>query len=626
MCDDGGHVHAAGAGVSRRGLLQGMVALAALAACSPDAGSRRAAAPPSPLPSRPPNPAGLSAYVLGMHLHASTSEGVGSVRSHLAQAAANGFDVAWFTEHDWRRRRMLFRPAYHFLANDVAMGGRWTLGKLANTGSLTSASGGLLVTSPVSPSDRGKGALRLRATSTGTAQGTVRYRVNAEGASRANFRARIAGRTMSVDVLPTKSGANSWAEVLVKLSHHPGAGTRPSSVFSLLYRLRTDIATRMVTAQGTTGIIDVPVAPNAWRTVIFDLTRDAAAVWPTVPAEDNALGEIEFHAASRRKAAGEVFFSYLRFDEIAGYDLLGVEYDLLAAYADDVPGVLGLVGTEISLGPHLNQYGGVQDPYDYGRLTGLSQDLGEIRPDVVDFVHRRNGLASINHPFKPGDTGQLATARDVAVDLLSIGAGGADILEVGYANRYGGDLAEHLAVWDTLSRNALFLTANGVSDDHTGQGWAAQANRFYTATWAGAKQERPLLDALAAGRSYVGFLGGFTGTVDMDLDGTVRMGQVSANSPARRTLHARVSTVPSGGAVQLVRGVVDRAGQGSPTPNTTVRTIDHTRPVELSTGEDCFHRLQVVNSAGAVVAFGQPIWTFRGASPTPVPAGRRPAG
>jgi hypothetical protein len=474
MCDDHEHEHAAAPGLPRRRVLQGMVALAALAGV----GAGRSMAAAAPLPPRGLSADDLTSYALAMHLHASASEGVGSIRSQLAQAALNGFDVAWFNDHDWRRDRLLFRPAYHFLQNDVALGGRWTLGKLANVGRLTSASGGLLVTNPVSPNDPGKGSLRLRATSSGTAQGTVRYRVNAEGSSRANFRARISGRTVSVDVLPTRGGANAWAEVLVKLSHHPAVGGRPAGQYSLLYRLRTDITTRTTARQGNSGVIDVPVALNQWRSVVFDLEADAAAIWDDVPAADNSLNEIEFHAASRRRSAGEVFFSFLRFDEKTGYDALGVEAGLLARYAGEVTTVLGLQGSEISLGPHLNSYGPDQTPFDYGNPSSLAEDLGEIRPSVVQHIHELGGVASINHPFKPGDVGQLPTVAAVARDLLSIGAGGADMIEIGYASKHGADLSEHLDVWDTLSRNGLFLTANGVSDDHSGQGWATQRNRF----------------------------------------------------------------------------------------------------------------------------------------------------
>jgi hypothetical protein len=620
MCDD--HGHTTGLSLSRRRLLQGMVVLAAFAGLG---GSR----PPvvrAPLAPRAPSVDGLRAFVLGMHLHASASEGVGSMRSQLSEAAGNGFDVAWFTEHDWRRRRLLFRPAYRFRDSDIVYGGAWRLTKMAAVGRVADAGGGL-ITRPVSPADPGGGALRLQVRSKDDEIATVRRRIDATGLSRVNFRARIAGRTLTLDVLPRTTGADAWGEVLLGLSHHPATGGRPAGVYALLYRLRTDISARAVSADGLTATVDVPVTPDEWTTVTLDPTADAAAAWPDVEAADNSLSAIEFHVSSRRMAPAEMLFSYLRFDELTGYDGLGVEHSLLNRYgadAEDTSALLGLIGTEISLGPHLNQYGGAQQPFDYGDASDLTNGYSEIRPAVVEWIHRQGGLASINHPFKPGDVGQLGSPEAVAANILQIRGGGADMLEVGYADKQGGDLAGHLAVWDTLSRNALFLTANGVSDDHTGQDWATQTNRFYTAAWAARKTEAALLAALRAGRGYVGFLGGFAGTVDMDLDGEVRMGQIAATSPSRRTLNVRVTAPPLGGAVELVRGVVDPRGAADPRPNTTVRTLDaDVTSVQVDTGDDCFHRLQVVDSAGAVVAFGQPIWTFRGAPPTTVPAARR---
>lgn len=629
MCDDHHHEdHGSFGAVSRRRVLQGMVALAALAGFR---GVGTAAA--APLPPRSPSTDGLNAYVLGMHLHASASEGLGSVRAQLAQAALNGFDVAWFTEHDWRRRRLLFRPAYHFLANDVVYGGRWNVARMGNVGPLASAAH-TLVTSPVSPNDpaSSKGSLRLRATSSGSAVGTVRMRIAAEGGSRTNYRGRIAGRTIAVDVLPTNTGPDAWGEVLFRLSRHLGNGTRPAGPVALVYRLRSNITSRAYSSQGLTGFVDVPMPRGEWGTLSVDLTSDVAQIWPDLDPRDNSLTDIQFHVASRRRVPGEFFFSYLRFEEQAGYDAVGVERELLAAYAAEVPGVLGLAGTEISLGPHINQYGGPQDDYDYGAVTRLGQVKNWVRPSIVEFIHSRGGLASINHPFKPGDTGSGATAAAVATDLLAIRAGGADILEVGYANAHGGDLAEHLAVWDTLSRNSIFLTGNGVSDDHSGTNWAGQKNRFYTAAWAGALDETTLVDSLARGRGYVGFLGGFGGTIDMSVDGAVPMGSVSISELTSRTLRVDVTGIPTGGAVQVVRGTVDNAGTGTPYPNSTVtRTLGEadlgsSNLLEVDTSEDCFHRLEVINSAGAVVGFGQPIWVLKSEPTTGIPEKRRTLG
>ncbi len=473
-----------------------------------------------------------------MHLHASASEGAGSIRSQLAQAALQRFDVAWFTDHDWRRHRLLFRQTYSFTANETQFGGTWNVPKLANTGSLATGSGGVLVTTPVSPNDpaTGKGSLRLRATSAGTAAASVRNRVNAEGSSRANFRARIAGRTLSVDVLASKSGPDAWGEVFLKLSHHPASGGRPAGIYTLLYRLRSDITATATSSTGLSGVVDVPVTRGAWQTVTLNPTADAAVIWPDLDARDNSMNEIEFHAVSRRRVAAEYFVGYLRLQELSGYDPLGVDAELFSRYASEVPTVQALNGTEISFAQHMNQYGGPQTPFDYGDVTSLRDDLGDLRTAIVQHIHSLGGVASINHPFKPGDGGGNGTQDSVAAGLLAIGAGGADMIETGYASKHGANLMQHIAVWDALSRNGLFLTANGASDDHSGQNWAGQANRFYTAAWAGARDEPVLVDALARGRAYVGLLNSFGGTIDMTIDGTVPMGAVAVEAP--RTPHA----------------------------------------------------------------------------------------
>jgi hypothetical protein len=195
-----------------------MVALAAFAGLGGRGFAAAAALPP-----RAQNLAGQSAYAMAMHLHASSSEGTGSVRSQLAQAVLNGFDVAWFTDHDWRRHRQLFRTTYSFTANEPQFGGTWNVAKVASTGSLASTSGGALVATPTSSNDGAtrKGSLRMRATSTGSAAATTKFRIKAEGSSRANFRGRIAGRSVVVDVLPSKTTTNAWGEILLRLSHHP---------------------------------------------------------------------------------------------------------------------------------------------------------------------------------------------------------------------------------------------------------------------------------------------------------------------------------------------------------------------------------------------------------------------
>ncbi len=335
------------------------------------------------------------------------------------------------------------------------------------------------------------------------------------------------------------------------------------------------------------------------------------------PIGGSRLSDIVFRGVSRGRAPAEVCFGHLRFEEQDEYDAVGVEDELVARYADEVPEVLGLVGSEISLGPHINQYGGEQRPYDYGDVKVFGdKPRDEAYPSIVDHIHAAGGLASISHPGVPMTT--LLAQRTEA-----------DLIEVGYGRGGPDGIGRQLDNWDVLSRNGLFLTGNGASDDHSGQGWEEKGNRYYTAAWAGRVAQPELLDALARGRAYVGYLGSFAGTVDMSIDGTVPMGSVVVGPSRRRSLQIDVTGLPDGGAVELVRGVVDRAGTADPTPGTTVvqtlgaADLSRAREVDLDVDGDCFHRLQVTDAGGAVVAYGQPIWLLRGEPSGGVPAARR---
>ncbi len=293
MCDDD-VPPLAGLRLSRRHLLQGMVSLAALTACTSTGG----ATPPSSLPAfttplRPRTPSAdrLEARIIAMHLHASASEGEGSVRSQLAQAATHGYDVAWFTEHDWRRRRLLFRPTYSFVPGERLNGGAWELERRPDDGTLAGDSGGSQVDDPVSPADPAdrKASLRIRATSAGARVAAVEYRVQAKGGSRTNFRSRIAGRVEKLDVLAVTTGPNAWGEVFLSLSHHPATGGRPAGVYGVRYRLRTDIRNRRASAEGLSGLVDVPVPAGRWHEVTLDPVTDLAELFPDMDARDHSL-------------------------------------------------------------------------------------------------------------------------------------------------------------------------------------------------------------------------------------------------------------------------------------------------------------------------------------------------
>ncbi len=639
-------------GTQRRGFLKLGAALAVAAAIpwSVDDVRRGAAAASR----NSVTAAGESARRLAMHIHSSFSEMTGSMHGHLQQAMANGFDAIFFTEHDWRALYTNFRREYHFTPNEPETGGTWGVASLPNlpAGSFASSAGGL-VSSPVTPNYPAggrKGSLRLAATNSGSTARTKRFRIDdGFSRSRANHHGNIAGRLMRLDAMLTKGNPNAYAEVYFLLSHHPGSGGRGAGQCQLRYRLRPDVThkTISVTSDGTgpVAVVDLPMPVGSWRTFAFDLVSDLNQAWPSEDGRDNALNQVEFRVTSSRGAAAEAFFSYLRFDQEPGWEPIGVQRDMLTRLATKV-GYHGLarVGNEYSLvdDMHINGFGSFPTAFhydQYGNTGVLYPSIPGIGRHIVDAVHAAGGIASYNHPFGHSQTKpelprstQDRETRALITNLLGNDANGADLLEMGFRLRDGVNLDHHIQVLDALWRNGVYITGNGSSDDHLGVDWAHYQNRWYTSAWSTGATEPAILAALSAGRAFVGELGSFGGTLDLEVvdeGSSIPMGSASTSTASSRQYRIGLTGLPSGGAVQVVRGVVDNAGTRDPRANTSVvKSLNASQLastgglISLGNADPNFVRLQVVNSSGRIVAVGQPLWTLHG-STAQVPPNRR---
>lgn len=218
-----------------------------------------------------------------------------------------------------------------------------------------------------------------------------------------------------------------------------------------------------------------------------------------------------------------------------------------------------------------------------------------------------------------------------AAQLLSNNALDTDIIEVGYPLRAGVDIDHHVGLWDVCSRNALFLTGNGVSDDHTGTNWANPkfGLDWITSVWASNTAEAALLEGLRAGRAWCGSQSRYRGALDLLVDGTCPMGSASASRLSTRNLLATATNVPTGGRLELVQGVVDYAGSDAPAPATRViATFPDTAlaagSVDLSvdTTQSSFIRSQVRDATGTVVGLSNPVWLLRESPQNGIPAAR----
>jgi hypothetical protein len=639
MCNDHG--------VSRRQVLRGagaVAAAAALAGRTPPALAAQRRSIPAGLRKRPVTFDGTSAFSNAMHIHSSFSEFTGSMDSHLSQATLNSVDVLWWTEHAYTLDGKPYRDVVHFTSLNgekppAGQGSKpWRWDK-RESGPNSSASTGGVVTTPSSPNDPvSGGALALTAKSTSTA--TAKYGFLADaGPDGWNYRDNLNGQSVSIDVMLEPGWSRGYLEILITTSYHPASGGRPAGTYSLSYRIVPSGKSHR-TAQGRTGIVTIPVPADGqtWTTVTVAPAQDIAALWPDLDFRDFAFYELYLRAAS----TGDLvtgYFDYLRFDRtLDGGELFIQQGQMAEALAAEYPAVTQYQGLEVSLGlPHINWFGGTVTVPTFDGISYKAYP-GWVEQQGIPAIHQSGGLASWNHPFGYSWTKTLKTMTEqdmllqqVAAQLLPARLYGCDILEVGYPKRAGVDLAHHVALWDILSRNAVFITGNGTSDDHWGDDWAGLTWNWNTTTWAASPAQGDLLAALAAGRAYCGSMAAAPVALDMLVDGKVPMGAVSVSSLTSRSLTVTAAGLPAGSRLRVFQGDVDYAGTGGLSSNAV--QVASFGPAGLNgsgqatltvdTSKSRFLRTQVVDSAGKVQGLSNPVWLLDSPPPNGIPAPRQ---
>jgi hypothetical protein len=579
---------------------------------------------------------GLTARSMAMHVHSSFSEGMASMDSQLYQASTNGVDVLWWTDHEWKMRARNFKREVHFTAltgerSDGTPAWNWVL---KTTGSLTTASTGG-ISSITSPGDTvSSGSLHVRAQSKSTSLAKYGYTVDS-GAPK-SIRVNVFGQAWTIDVLPAAISATGYLELLVLLSHHPARGGRPAGQYQLSYRFGGSDAPGARYATGITGVIAVPVAQGQWNTVTLTMSDDIAVLWPDMDPHDFSTFGLTLSAASTGGLA-DGYFDDMRISRpyTTGDIPLQFQQEIGTGLASTYPGVAQRQGLEVSFSlPHVNWFGGQVTIPTYVSGQGLTWQ--QFLTSTVAQIHAGGGLASYNHPYGAStpNTVQAQSAQDAtlistAKTLLANQALGVDIIEVGYPRRAGFDLAHHVGLWDVLSRNGLFLTGNGVNDDHPGTDWLGSANNWVTWVWSATDAEVDLLAALHAGRAWTGSLA-VPVALDLLVDATAPMGSVSVSSVPSRNLQVFASGLPAGSTVDVLRGSVDYAGASDATPNTvpiasytTDDLVSGSVSMDVDTTTSSFVRLAVRSASGTTIAISNPVWLLNAPPANGIPAARQ---
>jgi hypothetical protein len=562
-----------------------------------------------------------------LHVHGSFSEMTGSIDSHTFEAAELGLDVLWWSDHDFRitSYRQPNRFSFDAYEEPLAPDERWHVSDRTGVKRVfpkedpARAAGGAKTSTRLT--HEGAGSLHVSAAAPKGSTAATRLMVS-PAASRDGFRRPLAaGVKLRLAIWPGPSVAGGRALIELGLSEHApreGLGLEP-------YYLRYFAAEGGVQPyrEGATYHVPLTLRAEEWNVVELPVSAHVLEGFPFIVGEDNSLNRISLGAEVPPGAKAEVYFDDLRIEQSrAGEAMFARQREVVNAVARARPAPIQHQGVEISYASaHLNEFSLETTLLDYDAVaTRVADELGadapyaEVEPFVtrlaVDEVHARGGLVSYNHMFGTGMAGAEKTGRrrDVLAQLLEARVFGCDLLEVGYRDRGGHSLEDHLWVWDQLAAAGLFPVGVGVSDSHGGPSgrWKSSPNNFVSWIYADGPEKAELLAGMRAGRVFFGDLVRFDGTLDLRTAKGARMGQVVVTDRERVELLTHITGLAGDETVTLVES-------GVRTQQLEVRASDFEdrRTIELAADGGTSVRVEVRGPRGGPRAFSNPIHFVR---------------
>ena len=516
-----------------------------------------------------------SAWSVQLHLHGSFSEGLGSIDSHGYEARSVGCDVLWWSDHDFRitTYQHVSRFGFEDWEEPLDRSEPWTRSFAKHAGDSKrlrqlkrpERARARFLESPVKEGERS-----LRVTSAGAGPEFESHLLLLGAARRLERRSLASGVTLRIALFPEDLGPDARAVVDVQLSEHApreGLGLVP-------YVVRYEIAPGSPgepRREGEAYVVPVRCELGRWNELALELSADAVRGFPEFPGQDNVLYRLVVGVEARKDARASACFDDLRIDqEFSGPSMYARQRELIGEVAKLHPGLVQLQGVEVSYdSPHLNVFCADTPLVDYAdiardvpndpenpALVDARAFSEEILRRVVSETHARGGLVSYNHPF--GSTyegsGKVRTNEQELELLLSDRAAGADLLEVGYRDRGGATLDDHLYVWDQAALRGLRLVGVGASDSHGGPGerWRGSTNNFVSWIYARTPGKEELIEGLRAGRVFFGDIERFDGELDLVTDEGQRMGATVVTDRTSVELELRASGVEPGERIVLV--------------------------------------------------------------------------
>ena len=566
-------------------------------------------------------------YSVQLHLHGSFSEGQGSIDSHSYEAQDVGCDVLWWSDHDFRiaSYECVSRFGFEAAQEPLERGESWLVrlakfrGQAKQITFRQSASGGTaeFVTSPVK---EGEHSLRLRATSNTSEFEPCLQALRSPRAL--HQRPLAAGVTLRLAVYAEELSADARLRIQVRLSEHAPREGLPLGSTSLVYL--SGSAGEVPRREGFEYQVPLSCEVGRWNELELPLTADAVRGFPQFPGQDNLFYSLTFGVETRNGARASVCFDDLRIEqEVSGAETFARQRELLDEVGALYPELQQHQGLEVSyFARHLNLFC-IDTPFPDFEALARAAPPDPADPEVIDetafkaaFIegivratHERGGLVSYNHMFGAGseDREKRRTNEDMLAILLENRAEGADLLEVGYRDRNGASLADHLWVWDQAALAGLRLVGVGVSDSHGGpdERWRGSENNFVTWIHARSSDKQDLIDGLRAGRVFFGDIELFDGSLDLVTDAGHRMGSTVLTDRREVFVDVLASGIQADALVVVVVS-------GEPTSRLPARpgTFSERQRIELPEGPSSV-RFELRDGAGRAFVASNPIHFLR---------------
>jgi hypothetical protein len=556
---------------------------------------------------------------MAMHLHASFSEGIASMDAHLEQARRCGVDVVWWTDHDFRRTAHGYRQAIDFDgAHDPE--GHWDLTwRPLKSGPVASANMSFAST-PSNPNQSGDKMLVSATAGSGSSWSTYLLEARSQNVM---YSTSYFDTTITLDVRPTAGGSDTRVVIDILSSYRPARSGRKAGQYRIQYRIGGP-AGYSTEDGGRLGVVGLPaIALDTWKTITLDPRADHATLWPDTIADDASLYRLRLGVQARNGATAKAAFDRLQFrrGRDGSLDIQNRFEQIVDAYRSRFPAVTQFAASEISLVLHLNAFGGTGVLPTYSSSQAIKDSSLSAQRAMVDWLHGQGAVVALNHPLQ-GANGP----DDLARRLITTRGQGADVIEIGT----GRDPIRMGRVLDAASRNGVFLTANGTTDDHRGVDWLGGGRRWLTRVWSPTKRESDLCAALRAGRAWFYDPRRWDGLFDLHV-GTTRMGHVRFTKRDRVDVTVRATDLPAGSSLRLIVGACDLAGPNHLDPANRMIAVPARKlrlghwTATVRVGVGFYVRAVIILASGKVAGFSNPMWVLPEAKRdrVDVPASRR---